>query len=328
MNVAWMRLSTLTRVGLVLLVCATGCRRHAADREVAGRLVVGYSLADKGDAWRMAQTHSIRLEAVKRRIDLRCVLGQGTQDEQIEALRSFIAQHVDVILLSPVVETGWDLILGEVAAAGIPIILLDGRADLGDGKPGGPCIAPDSVEEGRVAARWLGERLAGRGRIIELEGTAGDARTVERRKGFQEGLQDYPGLKVVRSLTADFQQSQGKEVMEAMLKAVRKVGVRIDAVFAHNDAMAFGAIEAMDEAGWRPGLEVVTVSIGGGLDAFRAMSEGRLNCTVERNPLYGPFVFDAVEKVAAGLPLAPWIRIPTRYFIAPQAAELMTTRLY
>lgn len=176
-----------------------------------------------------------------------------------------------------------------------------------------------------MAARWLAERLGGTGRIVELQGTPGSAPAIDRKRGFEEALADFPGMTIVRSQSGDFTRAKGKEVMEAFLKAERE---KIDAVYAHNDDMALGAIQAIEEAGLKPGTDVILVSIDGVRAAFEAMVEGKLNCTVECNPLLGPAAFDAVERAIAGETLPKWIKVEDRVFDQSVAAEVIGTRKY
>ena len=176
-----------------------------------------------------------------------------------------------------------------------------------------------------MAAHWLAEKTNGEANIVELEGTTGSAPAIDRKKGFAEALEKYPGMKVIKSQSADFTRAKGKEVMEAFIKSERD---RIQAVYAHNDDMALGAIQALEEAGLRPGEDVIIVSIDAVRAAFEAMNAGKLNATVECNPLLGPVLFDTIEKVLAGEAVPKYIRQTDQVFDQSVAAEVIDSRQY
>jgi len=292
----------MQRLNSILLVCLfalIGCRKKDADTSGGGakKLVVGFSQIGAESAWRSAETDSIRMEAEKRGIDLKMSDGQQKQENQIKALRTFLAQKVDAIILAPVVETGWEPVLRQVKRAKSPVVLVDRGINVTDDSLYSTLIASDFVQEGRMAAEWLAKKLNGKGNIVELQGTTGAAPAIDRKKGFEEGIAKNPRLKIIKSQSGDFTRAKGKEVMEAFLKAE---GKNIQAVYAHNDDMALGAIQAIEEAGLKPGGDIIVVSIDGVKDAFVAMTQGKLNCSVECNPLLGPAAFDAVEAIRSG----------------------------
>lgn len=290
----------------------------------AKALVVGFSQIGAESAWRTAETESIRSEAAARGVDLKFSDAQDKQENQIKALGTFIAQRVDAIILAPKVETGWDAVLREAKAAGIPVVLVD-RGVTADESLYATKIASDFVDEGRLAAQWLARKLDGRGNVVELQGTVGSAPANDRKQGFEEVLANVPGMKVIASQSGDFKRANGKEVMEAMLKAHPG---KINAVYAHNDDMALGAIQAIEEAGLKPGTDIVIVSIDGVRAAFEAMIEGKLNCTVECNPLLGPAAFDAVEKILRGEEVPKWTKVHDRVFEQGEARDLIAERKY
>lgn len=290
------------------------------------RIVVGFSQIGAESAWRTANTESIKSEAARRGIELRFADAQQKQENQIKALRSFLAQGVDVIAFSPVVETGWEPVLREIRAAGIPVVLTDRVVDVSDESLYATFIGADFVEEGRKAAEWLVRATGGKAAIAELQGTPGSAPAIDRKKGFEQEIARHPGMKIVKSQSGDFTRARGKEVMEAFLKSPE--GRQINALYAHNDDMALGAIQAIEEAGLKPGRDILIVSIDGVRGAFEAMIAGKLNCTVECNPLIGPLLFDAVEALAAGKPVPRRIVTPERVFEQHQAAELIGSRRY
>jgi len=314
----------LGSVALTLIVAASCAKPDSAG----GRTVVGFSQIGAESAWRTAETGSIRSEAEKRGIDLKFSDAQQKQENQIKALRAFVAQRVDAILLAPVVETGFEPVLREVARAGIPVVLVDRGVQVSDDSLYATLIASDFVEEGRMAARFVAEKLEGRGAVAELQGTTGAAPAIDRKKGFEEVLAGHPGLSIVRSQSGDFTRAKGKEVMEAFLKAAKGEGSKIDAVYAHNDDMALGAIQAIREAGLEPGKDVLVVSIDGVRAAFEAMTRGELNATVECNPLLGPLAFDALEKILRGETVPKRIVVEDRIFEQASAAAEIGSRRY
>ena len=240
-------------------------------------------------------------------------------------MRAFLAQRVDAIILAPVVETGWEPVLREIKRARIPVILVDRGIEVSDPSLYTTLIASDFVEEGRMAGEWLAKKLDGKGNIVELQGTPGSAPANDRRQGFAEAIKKHPDLKIIKSQSGDFTRAKGKEVMEAFLKAE---GKNIDAVYAHNDDMALGAIQAIEEAGLQPGKDIILVSIDGIKPAFEAMVEGKLNCTVECNPLLGPAAFDAVEAALSKKPVKKKITVKDELFDQSRAKEVIGQRKY
>jgi ABC-type sugar transport system substrate-binding protein len=302
------------------MVCAL--TTLAADKKI----VVGFSQIGAESGWRTANTESIKSEAAKRGIVLKFSDAQGKQENQIKALRSFIAQGVDVIAFSPIVETGWQPVLTEIKKAKIPVVLTDRAVDVTDPSLYVTFIGSDFVEEGRRAGEWLAKATGGKAVIAELVGTPGSAPAVDRKKGFEEVLAKHPEMKIVKSQSGDFTRAKGKEVMESFLKSPD--AKQITALFAHNDDMAIGAIQAMEESGIKPGKDILIVSIDGVKGAFEAMAAGKLNCTVECNPQIGPQLFDAVEAVMAKKQMPKRIPVAEGVFEQSQAAAELPNRKY
>lgn len=287
--------------------------------------VIGFSQSNASEnEWRTAETQSILTEGKARGYEVKLADAQGDQTKQIAALKDFIAQGVSAIVLSPKTTDGWEPVLKEVKAAGIPVILVD-RGVSADPSLYATLIASDFVAEGRMAGEWLVKKTGGNGGVIQLEGSAGADPAIERRKGFEEALAAAPGLKILASQSGDFNRAKGKQVMEATIKAHAKA---ITAVYAHNDGMALGAIEALKEAGMNPGADVQVVSIDGIGDAFKALDAGTLNCTVECSPILGGMAFDAVEKIAKGETLEKKTTVQDRLFDATNYKAEMPNRKY
>ncbi len=236
-----------------------------------GKMVVGFSQIGADNPWRTAETESIKSEAAKRGIELKFSDAQGQQESQISAIRSFIAQGVKAIILAPKVETGWDAVLKEAKDAKIPVVLVDRGVTVSDKSLYATLIASDFVSEGRMAGEWLAKKTGGKAGIIQLEGTTGSAPANDRKKGFEAAIAGHSEMKVLASQTGDFKRSDGKNVMEALIKAH---GPAITAVYAHNDDMAIGAIQALEAAGRKPGSEVIVASIDGMGFAFDAIKKG------------------------------------------------------
>ena len=291
----------------------------------AAPLKVGFAQTGAESAWRTANSESMKAEAAKRGLDLKFSDGQGKQENQIRALRSFIAQKVDAIVLAPLVETGWDPVLRDAKRAGIPVIITDRTILTADESLYACFIGSDFFEEGRMAAEWLARKTGGTGRIVELQGTPGSAPANERRKAFAEGIAKYPGLKIIDSQSGDFRRTGGKEVMEAFVK---KHGKTIEILYAHNDDMALGAIQAIEEAGLKPGRDIVIVSIDAVREGVQAVVDGKINCTVECNPLFGPKVYDTIDALLAKKPVPKKSFNKDELFDSTNAAAALPTRQY
>jgi simple sugar transport system substrate-binding protein len=292
------------------------------------KITLGFSQIGAESEWRTANTKSIKESADAAGINLKFSDAQQKQENQIKAIRAFIAQKVDVIAFSPVVETGWEPVLREAKAAKIPVILTDRSVNVKDDSLWVSFMGSDFVEEGRRAANWLVDKTkdaAGPINIVELQGTVGSAPAIDRKKGFEEIIKDKAKYKIIRSQTGDFTRAKGKEVMEAFLKAE---GKKINVLFAHNDDMAIGAIQAIEEAGMKPGKDILIVSIDGVKGAFQAMMAGKLNVSVECSPLLGPQLMSAVKDLMAGKALPK--RIVTQEGVFPQevAAKEFPNRKY
>ncbi|MYN17827.1 substrate-binding domain-containing protein [Rugamonas sp. FT107W] len=292
-------------------------------------LVIGFSQVGAESEWRTANTVSIKEAAKKEGITLKFADAQQKQENQVKAIRSFIAQRVDLIAFSPVVESGWDTVLREAKAAKIPVILTDRAVNVSDPALYATFLGSDFVEEGRRAGRWLLERAKKTPdaaiNIVELQGTVGSAPALDRKKGFDEVIAANPKLKVIRSQTGDFTRAKGKEVMEAFLKAE---GKKINVLYAHNDDMAIGAIQAIEEAGMKPGKDIVVISIDGVKGAFEAMIAGKLNVTVECNPLLGPQLMQLARDVVANKPVPKRVVTQESVFPAEVAAKEFPNRKY
>ena len=324
-------------VVLATLVALVGCQPAAAPapagqpsaaqpeakpKKTYKDLVVGYAQLGAESEWRTANTASVQEAAKDLGVTLKFSDAQQKQENQIKAIRSFIAQKVDVIGIPPVVETGWETVFQEAKDAGIPIILVDRRAAVPEDMYV-TYLGSDFVEEGRRAALEMNKLLPNGGKIVELVGTVGSAPANDRYKGFREKMNS--NITILDSQSGDFTRARGKEVMEAFLK---KYGKDIGAVYAHNDDMALGAIQAIEEFGLKPGSDVKIVSIDAVRGAFQAMVDGKLNATVECNPLLGPQFYDLALKVVNGEKVPKWVPSQEGVFLPDTAAKELPNRKY
>jgi simple sugar transport system substrate-binding protein len=287
-------------------------------------LIIGYAQIGSESEWRAANTISIKETAEELGVELRFLDAQQKQANQIEAIRKFIVQKVDIIGISPIVETGWVEVFKEAKDAGIPIILVDRRAAVPEDLYVS-YLGSDFLEEGRNAARVMANLVNGKANIVELVGTIGSAPANDRYTGFREILKNYPGMKIIDSESGDFTRARGREVMAAFLE---EHGNKITAVYAHNDDMALGAIQAIEEYGLKPGVEIKIVSVDAARGAFEAMIDGKLNATVECNPLLGPQFFELALKVVNGQPIPKWVPSIEGIFFPDDANEILPTRKY
>jgi ABC-type sugar transport system substrate-binding protein len=291
------------------------------------KIVLGFSQVGAESGWRTANTKSIQDAAKEAGIDLKFADAQQKQENQIKAIRSYIAQRVDVIAFSPVVESGWDTVLKEAKDAEIPVILTDRAIDSPDESLYKTFIGSDFVKEGRASAEWLVkeyESEPGPVNIVELQGTTGSAPANDRKQGFGEVIAKDPKFKIIASQTGDFTRAKGKEVMEAFLKAHKD----IDVLFAHNDDMGLGAIEAIEGAGLKPGTDIKIITIDAVRDGMQALADGKINFIAECSPLLGPQLMDLVKKVHAGEEIPKRVETEETTFTQEQAKEVLPDRQY
>ena len=300
----------------------------ATKAPAAGKkITLGFSQVGAESGWRTANSKSVQDAAKESGFDLKFSDAQQKQENQIKAIRNYIQQKVDVIAFSPVVESGWDTVLKEAKDAGIPVILTDRAVDSKDTSLYKTFIGSDFVEEGRRAGKWLVDTYKDakeQVNIVELQGTTGSAPANDRKAGFEEIIKSNPNLKIIASQTGDFTRAKGKEVMQAFLKAQKK----IDVLYAHNDDMALGAIQAIEAAGLKPGKDIIIISVDGVKDGFVAASEGKINFIVECNPLLGPQLMQAVKDVVDGKEVTKRIVTKEGVFTSEDAKRELPNRQY
>ncbi len=280
-------------------------------------VTIGFSqVGDEGD-WRPAFSADMKAEATKEGIDLKFADAQGKEEEQLKAVRAFIAQKVDAIIIAPVVVTGWDQVLKEAKAAKIPVFLADRDVDVADKSLFVARISADFNLEGRLAGAWLAAASKGNCNIVEEQGTTGSAPAIERKKGFEAVISLFSGMKIVKSESGNFTTDGGKQVMESFIKGTD--GLKgICASFAHNDNMQLGAIQAMKEAGLKPGKDVLMVSVDYVPAMKTALAAGEANASVELRSAIGKYIYPVVlDYLKAPKDLPKWIVIPSDLHTAP-----------
>lgn len=321
----------VTRMGRTLTSCAPifaavflfasavdGIPAFAAPPGPGKIIWVGFSQTDNLNPWRVAETNSIRKETEARGCALLYRDAGGSVQKQIEDLTFLISKKVDYIILVPREFDAFGPQLQAARRAGIPVILIDRGAEGTPGRDYVTLIASNFIQEGERAASWLAQKTAGRATIVELLGTAGSTPVIDRAKGFRNVISLHPGMKIIASESGDFLRTQGQKAMEGIILSA---GRRMTAVFAHNDEMAIGAIQALKAAGMVPGRDVILVSIDGERDALKAIVAGELGASIECNPRFGSKALDVIEALRRGEKVPESIVIPDLFFDRQNALE-------
>jgi len=327
------RLSIAVAGGLLLASAVAGCGGDSDAGSGSGssggddKITLGFSQVGAESGWRTANTKSIQDSAASSGIDLKFSDAQGKQENQIKAIRNFITQRVDVIAFSPVVESGWGTVLKEAKDANIPVILTDRAIDDPDTTLYKTFIGSDFVEEGKKAGEWLVKEYEGKSdtvNIVELQGSPGAAPANDRKSGFADVIKSETKFKVVASQTGQFTRTDGKAVMETFLKSQPD----IDVLYAHNDDMGLGAIEAIEAAGKKPGTDIKIITVDAVKDGMTALADGKINFIVECSPLLGPQLMDLVKKAKAGETIPQRVLTEETTFTPEQAKEALPSRKY
>ena len=323
-------------LGLATLMLAGGLLFANGGNETAaadgtGLITVGYAQVGAESDWRTANTESFKSTFVEANgYKLIFDDAQQKQENQIKAIRNFIQQDVDYIVVAPVVETGWETVLGEAKAAGIPVILSDRQMDVSDDSLYVAWVGGNFLKEGQDSIVWLNDYLKKVGRDKEkincvlLQGTIGSSAQVGRTQGITEGLAKNANYNLLAKQTGEFTQAKGQEVMESFLKAYDD----IDVVFAENDNMAFGAIDAIKAVGKEPGKDIIIISFDAVHEAFNRMIAGEINADVECNPLHGPRVADIIQMLEKGQSVSKIMYVDEGVFDQFNAEEILPTRMY
>ncbi|MEV4013209.1 ABC transporter substrate-binding protein [Nonomuraea angiospora] len=321
------RISALVLAGLTAMsmtACGSGGGGGGGG---GGSITMGFSQVGAESGWRTANTKSVQDSAKTAGITLKFSDAQQKQENQIKAIRSYIQQKVDIIAFSPVVESGWDTVLKEAKDAKIPVILTDRAVDSKDTSLYKTFLGSDFVEEGKKAGQWLVNEYKDAKdpvNIVELQGTTGSAPANDRKSGFQEVIGADPKFKIIASQTGDFTRAKGKEVMEAFLKS----NPDIDVLYAHNDDMGLGAIEAIEGAGKVPGKDIKIITVDAVKDGMQALADGKINYIVECSPLLGPQLMDLAKKVVKGEQVPARVVTEETTFTQEQAKQVLSSRQY
>jgi ribose transport system substrate-binding protein len=280
--------------------------------------VVGFSQPEKEvNPFRIAETESIRSEAKERVKKLIYTNAQSQAPKQLSDIRDMIAQDVDAIIVAPLLEEGLDPALNAAKQAKVPVFLIDRET------AGTPCedyitfMGSNFLEQGERAAKIMAGLTNEKAKVAVLEGTPGASVTIDRTEGFEQGLKKYPNMEIVASQTGEFLRTKGQTVMEQLIQS----NPEIDAVYAENDEMALGAIQALKDAGKDPGKDVKVVSIDGTRQAVQAIITGDINAVIETNPRFGPLAFDTIEKFLAGKPIPQKIIVQDDVYTPKNAEE-------
>ncbi len=284
-------------LGMLLLASCTPLR-PAAEPSADTGVLLGFSQLGSESGWRLANTKDIQDAARRAGVQLMFENAEQKQENQIKAIRSFIAYQVDVIAFAPNVEDGWDNVLSEARAAGIPVLITDRRINTADESLYAGFVGSDFLSEGMKAGTFLQEKMkdADHVNIVEIYGTIDSTPMRQRAEGFRKVLGDDERFTILESISGDFLRSMGKDCMEGLLARHDD----IDVLYSHNDEMTFGAIEAIEEAGLRPGKDIVIITVDGEQRAIDLLKQGKINCVVECAPMIGDVIIELAQKLAAG----------------------------
>jgi len=286
---------------------------------------VGFSQVESNNPWRLAETASMQDEAKKRGCQLVYTDAQSSAAKQVADINSMIAQGVDFLAFPPREEKPLIPAIMAAKKAGIPVLLIDRNVDQSLAKAGADYVAfigSNFVQEGQRVADWTIAKTAGKGKILELEGTIGSSPANDRKKGFDDTIKaKAPDMVILASQSGDFDRDKGRQLAETLLQAHPDTTI----VYAHNDEMALGAIAAIEAAGKVPGKDILVVSIDGEKDGVQAIIDGKLGATCECSPRFGPAAFDIMYSYANGEKIPPIIINPDRFFEASNAKDMLAT---
>lgn len=286
----------------LLLLLASGCGKKEETDTQQASVVVGFSQLGAESSWRIANTESMESAAKEAGFGLMMENANQKQEKQIDAIRSFIAYQVDVIIFSPIVENGWDNVLNEAKKAGIPVILMDRMIDTADKSLYAAYVGADFYEEGRRAGEYLIRKADEMGaehlKIAEISGTLESTPMRDRQKGFMDVISGDSRFTVIDSICGDFLRSKGEECASELLEKYGQDG--IDVIYSHNDSMTLGVLDVLEREGIRPGKDILLITVDGEKEAVEALKAGKINCVVQCTPKLGPAAMSLVKKLTAG----------------------------
>jgi ABC-type sugar transport system substrate-binding protein len=307
-----------------LALAVTGCKKQSGGPGggASGKTVVGFSQMENDGPWRIAETNSMKTEAgrLADKFDLVVTDAQGQTSKQVSDVEDLVSRGVNAILLAPRERNGLEPALQAAKEANIPVILVDREAAGTAGVDFVTVLKSDFIEQGRRAAEWLARQTNGKASIVELTGTSGASVSQDRQQGFADEIKKHPEMKIIASQTGNFNRAEGQKVMQNIIQSM---GRQITAVYAHNDEMAIGAIQALKGAGMKPGKDILIVSVDGEKAALQSIIDGEMNATVESNPRFGPLAFETLQKHLNGEKLPPKIILPDRFFDASNAKQYL-----
>jgi ribose transport system substrate-binding protein len=316
-----MLLAATAVIGLAAISASTASAQDLPPLEQKDRYKVGFSQMESNNPWRIAETKSFQDTAESCNWDIIVTDAAGSAAKQVADVDSMIAQGIDVLFLPPREEKPLIPAVMKAKAAGIPTFLVDRSVDPNVAVAGRDYVAflgSDFVDQGRRVAEWTLENFDDeQGIIVQLEGTTGSSPANDRKKGFDDVMAQHENMTIVASQSGDFARDLGRQVMETLLQAHPDVNI----VYAHNDEMAIGAIQALELAGRTPGDDVLVVSIDGTRDALQAIIDGKMGVTVESSPFFGPLACEVMQRYAAGEAIEPWVQVQDRIFTAENAAD-------
>ena len=329
------KIAAFTGSILMVALALAGCSKKGPEAKGAKGdkkvITVGYAQVGAESDWRLANTESFKSTfTAENGYKLIFDDAQQKQENQIKAMRNFIQQDVDYIVVAPVVETGWETVLGEAKAAGIPVILSDRQMKVSDDSLYLCWVGGNFLKEGRDSVIWLNDYLKKNGRdseklnVLLIQGTIGSSAQVGRTQGITEGLAKNPNYNLLAKQTGEFTQAKGQEVMESFLKLYDD----IDVVFAENDNMAWGAVDAIKAAGKQPGKDIIIICFDAVHETFNKMMAGEINCAVECNPLHGPRVDSIIKTLEAGGTVDKIAYVDEGVFDEANAEAMLPTRKY
>jgi len=326
------KIAFLVVVASVVLAACQSAKPLAVDFSCSPNcqysdLVVGFLQTGSEGGWRAANTLSFKETAEQLGVKLKFYDSKNDPANQIAGFKQFIMDpEVNVIVLAAIETTGWEEVLRDAKDAGKIVVIEDRRIDAPENLYT-TYVGSDFTQEGRKAAEEMCKLLEGSTskKVWELVGNVGSSAAIDRGKGFREGISAC-GIEIVNSQTANWSLPEGLQVTEAWLKESKDV----QGIFAQNDEMGFGAIQALKDAGIKPGVDVKIITVDATAGAFQAMLEGTLNVAVECNPLLAPQVYEAILMSVNGEPLPKWVPSWESVFRAddPDLQKIASGRAY
>lgn len=282
---------------------------------------VGFSQSEpENNPFRIAETESIKSEAEKRGIKLLATNAESSAAKQISDIKDMLAQGAEILIVAPLNADGLAPAFEAANKADVPVFLIDRET------AGKPCedyitfMGSNFLKQGEIAAEELAKATNEKAKIAVLEGVPGASVTADRTNGFKKALKKYPDMEIVASQTANFLRADGQQVMEQLIQS----NPDINAVYAENDEMGLGAIQALKDAGKDPGQDVKMVAIDGTKGAVQAIISGDMNADIETNPRFGPLAFDTAEKFLAGDPIPQKIIVKDSVYDKSNAQEALS----